>query len=1066
MATMICSSKDDLYKGELGLYEALESFLPDDCIVYNNREVCGREFDFCVLIPNCGIAIIEVKGWHEQDILRIENGDNVVVSYNGSEIKCNPKKQSRTYRFDLINKIASITGNSPTIFDLVCYPFISKPSYLTSNLNLISEEFVTLLSEDLSSKDKLNNKIFEAYNALTYLHRTPFDSQLMGAVRGMFEPDFATTRAFEDDNDILVPNTRLPYSVFQFVSQEDSSWKDIVISAMSSWSSGVKIYLVVSTREQFSLAIDELSRTLAAKHLITKHGDLYPAAGTLSNNGTPDDPNTVSFSCFNLLISFTDAFSETQSSFKITNGAVHKDKEEFLSCLHKKSSFNYYQYQIEHAETERDIAVKAGAGTGKTYSMVSRIAFLFYAGRYDVDRLQHLITMITFTNEAADNMKTRLKTYFQNYFLLTRKSVFFRLTEMVEKMRISTIHSYAKKMIQTLGSDLGYGYDIEIVGDYWRREIIDEVLENCLSNKDAAFIESLGMPIYQLKKTLTLFASKLCNKSIDITKLSKAQFGDVPDENRKNLHQIFVETLIESERRFQEKLREENSLHLGDLMIKFNRLISIDKVGLSNIKTQYVFIDEFQDTDDIQIDTFIKMQSRINFNFFVVGDLKQCIYRFRGAEENAFARIGVNQDWLEFKLDKNYRSDRLLLTAYEEVFKVLGEQDILAYKPGADALFSDIHLNDGKPVGYYYRRVPYNGKSERYSEDFYRILFAQLENLRNEIFSNGTGSSTAERTIAILVRENWQAKEIQKEIDKLGRSNGTKGLYIRTFTGGDLYRLQSTIDFYNLVLALVHNKIPKYLFGLVSSNYINAEFMLREIVGLSHESKVEYLEGFLNDYFKHVSGDEFSWDQIIESLQFDPVLKIIKTVTNLCKPWCKYSDNLDEQRFYKSNLELLLEKIVQKCNIDYLTINTLEQHLYISIATKQEEESRTSGEPTEQVSIMCTTVHKAKGLEFGWVVLPFNTFRIDELKSHTGVDLFVDGREIGYSLSILGENAEKKIMRNSYYNEAIEKLEREREETRILYVAMTRAIKGLVWLSPMQAVRKQSWCKFLGEGSR
>ena len=134
---------------------------------------------------------------------------------------------------------------------------------------------------------------------------------------------------------------------------------------------------------------------------------------------------------------------------------------------------------------------------------------------------------------------------------------------MVEKMRISTIHSYAKKMIQTLGSDLGYGYDIEIVGDYWRREIIDEVLENCLSNKDAAFIESLGMPIYQLKKTLTLFASKLCNKSIDITKLSKAQFGDVPDENRKNLHQIFVETLIESERRFQEKLREENSLHLG-----------------------------------------------------------------------------------------------------------------------------------------------------------------------------------------------------------------------------------------------------------------------------------------------------------------------------------------------------------------------------------------------------------------------------------------------------------------------------------------------------------------------
>ena len=51
---------------------------------------------------------------------------------------------------------------------------------------------------------------------------------------------------------------------------------------------------------------------------------------------------------------------------------------------------------------------------------------------------------------------------------------------------------------------------------------------------------------------------------------------------------------------------------------------------------KYLFIDEYQDTDDVQIELMKNFQDILGFNFLVVGDIKQCIYRFRGAEDKAF----------------------------------------------------------------------------------------------------------------------------------------------------------------------------------------------------------------------------------------------------------------------------------------------------------------------------------------------------------------------------------------------------------------------------------------------
>ena len=81
------------------------------------------------------------------------------------------------------------------------------------------------------------------------------------------------------------------------------------------------------------------------------------------------------------------------------------------------------------------------------------------------------------------------------------------------------------------------------------------------------------------------------------------------------------------------------------------------------------------------------MQKKLNFKFFIVGDLKQSIYRFRGATMDAFNKMGCSDNsWLAFSLNKNYRSDSRLLEIYERVFATMGNKGQIPYSSKEDRL--------------------------------------------------------------------------------------------------------------------------------------------------------------------------------------------------------------------------------------------------------------------------------------------------------------------------------------------------------------------------------------------
>ena len=84
--------------------------------------------------------------------------------------------------------------------------------------------------------------------------------------------------------------------------------------------------------------------------------------------------------------------------------------------------------------------------------------------------------MITFTDDAANQMEEKIKQHFNNYYLLTGNSDCLAFINMIEGMQISTIHSYAKKIITALGMEFGYGEELSVTsGDY---KLIKKRIEN------------------------------------------------------------------------------------------------------------------------------------------------------------------------------------------------------------------------------------------------------------------------------------------------------------------------------------------------------------------------------------------------------------------------------------------------------------------------------------------------------------------------------------------------------------------------------------------------------------
>ena len=342
------------------------------------------------------------------------------------------------------------------------------------------------------------------------------------------------------------------------------------------------------------------------------------------------------------------------------------------------SSLNIQQKMAVQFDPSKALQVIAGPGTGKTKVLTSRVAYLMLHHRVKPQDI--LVT--TFTNKAAKEMIDRLVHMLQGTNLR------------VSDIMIGTFHSVCFKILSRFGHKIGLKKDWRIIDEKEVDLIVNDMIERMPDQiRDYAHSITRKVNLCLPKKGGDEWKvhPKLVKKQISKLKA----YAILPEEyNRESNHDPALAYLYE---RYQGELNKVNALDFDDLLMYTFRLLTRERC-LPYV--QHVFVDEFQDTNGIQMDLmflFAKGNHHLSRGITVVGDPDQSIYAFRHALAYNFQTM-VSKCPIECSrvvLVENYRSSQKILNTSETLIKqqVRGRTDRLPLRAQFDCMFAPVYLN-------------------------------------------------------------------------------------------------------------------------------------------------------------------------------------------------------------------------------------------------------------------------------------------------------------------------------------------------------------------------------------
>ncbi len=291
-----------------------------------------------------------------------------------------------------------------------------------------------------------------------------------------------------------------------------------------------------------------------------------------------------------------------------------------------------YKEELNASQFEAATAVKgcyliiAGAGTGKTRTLVYRVARLIELG-HDPNS----ILLLTFTRKAANEM-------------LKRASML--LDDRCSKIRGGTFHSFANLTLRKYAKAIGLDSAFTILDQGDSEDVI-----NLIRSQDRFLIRDKRFPN---KQTLNKVYSLSVNTGKKVEEIIE---NDYP-------HFLpLLDKILEIQKIFIQYKRNNNLLDYDDLLIYLREFLKKEspsvKALLSEIK--FVMVDEYQDTNHLQAE-IVKGLAKYNKNVMVVGDDSQAIYSFRGADFHNIMQFPKLFDNVKIiKLEENYRSVQAIL---------------------------------------------------------------------------------------------------------------------------------------------------------------------------------------------------------------------------------------------------------------------------------------------------------------------------------------------------------------------------------------------------------------------
>ena len=277
----------------------------------------------------------------------------------------------------------------------------------------------------------------------------------------------------------------------------------------------------------------------------------------------------------------------------------------------------------------------AGAGSGKTRVLTSRIAYMLEQGVQP-----HNILALTFTNKAAEQMRTRIE-------------------QMVggassRRIRMGTFHSVFSRILRENADRIGYPQSFTIYEPSDCKNLIKTICKEMNLADDKYKPNKVLSRISFAKNCLVTPAAYAANASYaaEDRQMQMPRFGEIYDT-------------------YCRRAKQNGAMDFDDLLLQTNFLLRDCPDVLARYQElfQYILVDEYQDTNYAQY-IIIRRLSQLHSRVCVVGDDAQSIYSFRGAKiENILSFRNDYPTAQVFKLEQNYRSTRTIVNAANSVIE-------------------------------------------------------------------------------------------------------------------------------------------------------------------------------------------------------------------------------------------------------------------------------------------------------------------------------------------------------------------------------------------------------------
>lgn len=692
-----------------------------------------------------------------------------------------------------------------------------------------------------------------------------------------------------------------------------------------------------------------------------------------------------------------------------------------------------------YLDTQKSVIISSPAGSGKTEKLARRYISLLLDGS-EIEK----ILCITFTEKAAAEMKERI------FNILERENpdLFLMIKEKMPLMRISTIHAFCLKLLKRFSIELGVDPSLDVMDEFessllWSEAVYECVMEE--KDKPALFFEMMkDRGVKGWDKVFSILNTLYVKRPVSEL-LLKREYS-VENGEEKRILELYSKCLEQ----YKNKKLERHLLDFDDLEIMTyealvshpewqNILYSFDE------HTDHILVDEFQDTNSIQWQIIDKLTEEWRSGIgskrskgktptiFLVGDDKQSIYLFRGANAGVFEEAKSRlSEWLgnEYHFEEakeNFRSLPAIINFTNALFEKLMPPALLAesslrhetwrtrYAP-----FEAARKGEGR-VELALAETGENIKKSRIKEA--SALAKRIKSLAGiyEISDGDKKKPCAFGDMAVLLRKRTHLTLFESALRK-------EHIPFIVVKGIGFYDEPEVALLRELLSFIIDPHDDYSLFCALRSPLFGIDY--ETLLNLTAENDLPLIN-------KLQAGLEFSgifrmlhnW---IEKSKNTPLAIILEEALTETEGWKHYRE---KQR--QANIKKFIKLIESYESAGFSGLEIREK--LIKARNGDEPKANINTEGMNAVKIM--TIHAAKGLQFPMVFLP----SLDEADTPRSSSIVIDEEGSRISITYEEDSAKRKNIA-----EFARRKEKELEEgKRLFYVAVTRARDFLCMLGAL-----------------